>query len=142
MNRRQKIIALYHNLFNLKFALMSVVVNGGIALILNWAHGPKEYLMAGLAGATAGFLSTGVTARVVQHFSPLRSALKSYFWGSLAPASLTFTLYLLAHLWNHTPEMVSSCVAPTLLSFITSFGTNFVTRRGYLLPGNYPQRKP
>jgi hypothetical protein len=105
------------------------------------AHGPEEYLMAGVAQAFSSFLSTGITARVVQHFSPIRSAPVSYFFGSLIPAAMTFVMSLTVHLWNNTPEVLASCVAPTIISYTTSYVTNYITRRGYLLPGNYQKEQ-
>lgn len=135
------VVVLYHNLFNVKFALISAAFSGVVAMMVNWSYGPEEYMMAGLAQAASSFLSTGVTARVVQHFSPLRSAVASYFFGSLVPATLTFLMSLAAHLWNATPEILASCVAPTAISYTTSYVTNFLTRRGYMLPGNYPEAK-
>ena len=141
MKRWKKVVEVYHNLFNAKFAVISAVFNGAIAMAVNSAHGPEEYLTAGLAQAISSFLSTGVTARVVQHFSPIRSAPISYFFGSLVPATMTFVMSLLAHLWNNTPEVLASCVAPTIVSYTTSYVTNFITRRGHLLPGNYKETR-
>jgi len=137
MNRWRKVVIFYHNVFNIKFAIISAACNGLIAMMVNGSYGPKEYLMAGLAQATSSFLSTGITARAVQHFSPIKSAPVSYFWGSLIPATMTFVMSFLAHHWNGTPEVLVSCVAPTLISYTTSYVTNFLTRRGYMLPGNY-----
>ena len=133
----QKVVAIYHNVFNVKFAIISAIFNGFVAVMVNVAHGPQEYLMAGVAQGASSFLSTGVTARVVQHFSPIRSWPVSYFLGSLVPAIMTFVMSLVAHLWNGTPEVLASCVAPTVISYTTSYVTNYMTRRGYLLPGNY-----
>ena len=132
--------ALYHNLFNVKFALISALCNGAIALYVNRGHGIDAAWYAGSAQAIASFFSTGVTARIVQHFSPIENPLRSYFWGSLIPAGLTFLLSVLAHTVNGTPELLRSCIAPTLISFTTSHVTNFITRRGHMLPGNYCRR--
>ncbi|MFA6422107.1 MAG: hypothetical protein WCV92_01810 [Candidatus Buchananbacteria bacterium] len=137
----KKVVYIYHNVFNAKFAIISAVCNGLIAMVVNGAYGPKEYLMAGLAQGASSFLSTGITARVVQHFSPIKSALPSYFFGSLVPASLTFVMSLLVHLWNNTPEVLASCVAPTVISYTTSYITNYLTRHGRMLPGNYGGQK-
>lgn len=139
---QKKAAALYHNLFNLKFAIISAICNGAIAVVINWPYGPGECVAAGLTQAVSSFLSTGVTARVVQHFSPLRSALASYFWGSLIPALLTFSMSFAAHWWNNTPEIVVSCMAPTAISYTTSYVTNFITRRGHMRPGNYKEVDP
>ena len=139
--RWQRVVDIYHNVFNVKFAIISAAFNGVIAMVVNWSHGPEEYAMAGLAQAASSFLSTGVTARVVQHFSPLRSVFASYFFGSMVPATLTFIMSLAVHLWNTTPELLASCIAPTVISYTTSYITNFITRRGYMLPGNYPEVK-
>lgn len=137
----QRAVGVYHNLFNAKFAVISAVCNGTIAMMINWSHGPEEYWVAGLAQAASSFLSTGVTARIVQHFSPVKSVFASYFFGSLVPATLTFLLSLTAHWWNETPELMRSCIAPTAISYTTSYLTNFITRRGYMLPGNYQEVK-
>ena len=139
MNWWRKVVEIYHNMFNVKFAVISAVFNGTVAMMVNSAHGPEECLMAGLAQAVSSFLSTGVTARVVQHFSPIRSAPVSYFFGSLVPATMTFVMSLVAHLWNNTPEVLASCVAPTVISYTTSYITNYITRRGYMLPENYKE---
>lgn len=139
MNWWRKVVEIYHNMFNVKFALISAAFNGLVAMMVNMAHSPEQYLMAGLAQAASSFLSTGVTARVVQHFSPIRSAPVSYFFGSLVPATMTFVMSLAVHLWNNTPEVLASCVAPTVISYTTSYITNYITRRGYMLPGNYKE---
>ena len=137
----KKVVTIYHNVFNVKFAVISAIFNGIIAMAVNMTHGPEEYLMAGLAQAASSFLSTGITARVVQHFSPIRSAPISYFFGSLVPAIMTFAMSLTAHLWNGTPETLASCLIPTIVSYTTSYVTNFITRRGYMLPENYKEVK-
>jgi len=131
-------VGLYHNLFNLKFAVISAVFNGALVMAVNGKHGLRVLLMAGLAQAVSSFFSTGVTARLVQHFSPLESVPGSYLLGSCLPAALTLLLSLGAHFLNHTPELLASCLPATAVSFVTSFGTNFITRRGYLRPPNYP----
>jgi len=136
MNWWRKAVGTYHNIFNIKFAIISAVCNGLIAIMVNAAHSPGEYLMSGVAQAASSFLSTGITARVVQHFSPIRSAFISYFFGSLIPAAMTFAMSLTIHLWNNTPEAMASRVAPTIISYITSYLTNYISRRGYMLPGN------
>lgn len=135
----RKAVEIYHNIFNVKFAVISAAFNGIVAMMVNMAHSPEEYLMAGFAQAASSFLSTGITARVVQHFSPIRSAPISYFFGSLIPATMTFIMSLVAHLWNKTPEVLASCVAPTIVSYTTSHITNYITRRGHMLPGNYKE---
>ena len=141
MNWWQRVVVFYHNVFNVKFAFISAIFNGFVAVMVNVTHGPQEFLMAGVAQAVSSFLSTGVTARVVQHFSPIRSWPISYFFGSLVPATMTFAMSLVAHLWNNTPEVLASCVAPTAISYVTSFVTNYLTRSGYMLPGNYKEKK-
>jgi len=135
-----KMASIYHNVFNIWYALISFFANGAIAMWVNVQYGPEQYLWAGLAQGTSSFLSTGVTARVIQHFSPIESVVRSYFLGSVVPASMTFVMSLTAHICNGTPRVFASCIAPTLISFGTSFVTNWITRRGYLLPANYPKK--
>lgn len=139
MTRWKKVVEIYHNAFNVKFALISAAVNGTIAMMVNRPYGTEEYLMAGLTQATSSFLSTGVTARVVQYFSPIRSAPVSYFFGSLVPTAMTLVMSAVAHRWNSTPDVLESCVAPTVISYTTSYVTNYITRRGHMLPGNYKE---
>ena len=139
MIRWQRVVAFYHNVFNLKYAIMSAIFHGVVAVIVNVAHGPQEFLMAGLAQAGASFLSTGVTARVVQHFSPIRSAPVSYFLGSFVRGTMVFGMSFAAHFWNDTPEVLASCVAPTVVSYVSSYAINYMTRKGRLLPGNYKE---
>jgi len=130
----------YHNLFNMKFALFSAGVNGAIAGAVNSAHGGLESLMAGGTQSLASFLSTGFTARLVQHFSPIKNRFVSYFFGSLIPATATFLISYTGHYINETPELLESCIAPTTISYTTSYITNYITRRGHMLPGNYPTK--
>lgn len=134
----QKIIRLYHNLFNAKLAFISFVCNGILAIYINWSYGYEESLWAGLSQAISSFFSTGFTGRIVQHFSPIKSLAKSLALGSVIPAAFTFILSYAAHWWNETPELLASTIAPTLISFMTSFVTNILTRAGYLRPKNYP----
>ena len=129
---------LYHNLFNAKYAAVSAVVNGAIATAINSEAGSLEMICAGAAQAASSFLSTGFTARLVQHFSPIKNPLWSYSLGSLIPATTTFVMSYTAHTINGTPYPLASCVAPTVISFTTSHVTNYLTRRGFWLPGNYP----
>jgi hypothetical protein len=136
-----KVVAIYHNLFNLKFALISAVTNGLIVLWLNKNHTSADYLSAGGWQALYSFFSTGVTARLIQHFSLVKDPLPSYFFGTFTAASLTFVGSFAVHWLNSTPEILVSCLSPTLISYTTGFGTNFITRRGYMLPGNYPKRE-
>ncbi len=131
---------LYHNSFNPKFAVISACFNGPIAAAVNSPHGRYEMFMACGTQAISSFISTGFTARLVQHFSPINNRFLSYFLGSLIPATATFGLSLLAHYINDTPEMIKSCFAPTTISYSTSLITNYITRRGYLLPANYPRQ--
>ncbi len=137
----QRLIETYHNLFNVKFAIISAIFNSAIVVAVNWSYGPAEFLMAGLAQAISSFLSTGVTARIVQHFSPIKSVFVSYFFGSLIPATLTFFMSFVIHWWNNTPELLISCILPTAISYTTSYITNFITRSGYMLPSNYRKVK-
>ncbi|MBU6323699.1 MAG: hypothetical protein KGI41_04020 [Patescibacteria group bacterium] len=139
MKLPRSIVALYHNVFNIKFAILSAVINGGIVIAVNWSYGPDAYWHAGFSQALASFFSTGVTARVVQHFSFIRSPWRSYFWGSLVPATLTFAMSFSAHWYNGTPELLYSCMPATTLSYFSSYVTNYLTRHGHLLPGNYPK---
>ena len=141
MRLHRKVVAIYHNLFNLKFALVSAVTNGLIVLWLNRHHASADLLSAGAWQAAYSFFSTGVTARVIQHFSLIERPLPSYFLGTLSAAAMTFAGSFAVHWFNGTPEIWASCLSPTLISYTTGFGTNFITRRGYLLPGNYPTRR-
>lgn len=141
LNLGERVHTLYHGTFNAKFALISATCNGPIAAVVNAPHGPGEALAAGLSQSISSFLSTGVTARVVQHFSPIENPWVSYFFGSLIPAAMTFGLSYGGHWINDTPELLKSCIAPTLISYTTSYVTNYITRRGYLLPGNYPTNR-
>src|SRR3989344_6390019 len=138
MGIEKTITTLYHNLFNVKFAVISAGFNGPIAAAINSSHSPLEMIMAGGTQAVSSFISTGITARTVQHFSPIHNWFTSYFFGSLIPATTTFLLSYAGHYFNDTPELLESCIAPTVISYVTSWGTNYITRRGYLLPKNYP----
>jgi len=135
-----KVIATYHNIFNVWYALISFFPNFIIAMWVNGQYGPKQYLWAGLAQGIASFLSTGLTAGMIQHFSPIRSAPKSYLFGTIVPVVMMFVISLTAHLWNGTPRVLASCIAPTLITFSTSFPINWLTRRHWLLPVNYPKK--
>lgn len=134
----QKVVRLYHNLFNIKFAIISAVFNSGVVMVVNKQHSVSVVVAAGAVQAVSSFFSTGVTARVVQHFSPIKDPLKSYLLGSFVPAALTFILSICGHILNNTPELLMSVFPATLMSFVTSFVTNFITRRGYLRPPDYP----
>lgn len=138
MGIEKMVTNLYRNLFNAKFAVISAGFNGPIAAAVNYTHSPLEIIMAGGTQAVSSFISTGITARLVQHFSPINNMFISYFLGSLVPATATFLLSYAGHYINDTPELLESCIAPTTISYVTSWGTNFITRRGYLLPKNYP----
>ncbi|MBS3124051.1 hypothetical protein J4437_05465 [Candidatus Woesearchaeota archaeon] len=140
MNLEEKIYSLYYQSFNAKFALISASFNGPIASLVNYSHGPVEMIMAGSIQALSSFISTGITARLVQHFSPIDNKLISYFFGSLVPATATFLLSYVGHKINQTPELLESCITPTLISYVTSYGTNFITRKGYFLPKDYPTK--
>jgi len=129
---------LYYNAFNPKFAAISAVVNGAIAFGVNREHEGLEMLAAGGTQAIVSFISTGFTARLVQHFSPIKNRIISYSLGSLVPAAATFVMSYVGHEINGTPELLESCIAPVFISYTTSHVTNFITRRGYMLPGNYP----
>ena len=134
----QELAKAYHNIFNIKFALISAAANGGLVLWMNVEHGSWPAGMAGGAQAISSFLSTGITARIVQHFSPMKDPRKAYLLGSVIPASLTFGMSIMAHLMNGTPDPVMNACPATTISFVTSFVTNFITRHGYLRPPNYP----
>lgn len=138
MNLSNTITKLYHNSFNPRFAAISAIVNGAIATGINYEHGSLEMLTAGGTQAAASFLSTGFTARLVQHFSPIKNKAISYFFGSLIPATATFGISYIGHKINGTPELLESCIAPTIISYTTSYATNFITRKGHMLPKNYP----
>jgi len=140
MKLYRSVVAAYHNVFNIKFALISAAVNGPLVVLFNLQHGPSEYLYAGGWQAAMSFFSTGITARVIQHFSLIAKPVSSYFWGTTASALLTFAGSATVHWFNGTPELWMSCLTPTLISYTTAFGTNFITRRGLMLPANYPKR--
>jgi len=129
----------YHNTFNLPLAVVSALFNGPIAAAVNSSYGPEEYIYAGLWQAFVSFFSTGVTGRVVQHFSPIKNPIVSYILGSLIPAAMTFIGSASVHYLQGTPEVLATCIVPTALSLGSSFGTNFLTRRGYMRPENYPK---
>ncbi|MFA6533900.1 MAG: hypothetical protein WCT37_01870 [Patescibacteria group bacterium] len=139
----RKVVKIYHNVFNLKLAVMSFFFNGIAAMVVNAVH-PKEFLLAGIGSAIVGFFSTGVTGRVVQHFSPVKPEIKSYLLGSFVPASMTLTGYLLIHWWLGTTRLALTVAIPTLLSFGTSFLTNLATKsdhpwlKKFVRPPNYP----
>ena len=128
----------YDNVFNIKFAIVSAPLNGIIAGVVNSPHGTLEALTSGGTQATSSFISTGFTARLVQHFSPIDNSVYSYVLGSIIPAIATFVLSYGGHYLNDTPERLESCIAPTLISLSTSLATNYITRRGHLRPRNYP----
>ncbi len=138
---------IYHNSFNPQFAIISAVFNGPIAAAVNYAgHTPGDILFAGLTGVIAGFISTGITARIVQHFSPIQNRVYAYMGGSLVPAAITFAITYAGHTYNESPRPFASCIAPVAISFGTSFVTNYLTRNAYkhlllerLLPKNYPR---
>lgn len=138
MNWLNRVQGAYHNLFNVKFAVLSAIFNGGFILVMNWQHGVWEAGAAGGAQAASSFLSTGITARIVQHFSPIKNPFRAYLLGSVIPATLTFGMSLAAHLLNGTVNPVMNTLPATTISFVTSFVTNFITRHGYLRPPNYP----
>lgn len=127
--------------FNIKFALISAPVNGIIACAVNRDYSALEIATSGGTQAISSFISTGLTARLVQHFSPIKNPLVSYSLGSLIPATATFLLSYGGHALNQTPERLESCIAPTLISLVTSLGTNYITRAGFLRPNNYPLEK-
>jgi hypothetical protein len=137
MGLKEVIAKGYNNSFNEKFALVSAGFNGPIAAFVNSSHGSSEMFWAGFSQAASSFVSTGVTARIVQHFSPLKNRFASYFFGSLVPAAVTFAMSYIAHRINGTPELIESCIAPTVISYTTSYVTNYVTRRGHMLPRGY-----
>ncbi len=141
MTLAETVTSAYHKLFNAKFAAISAACNGPIAAWVNHDHGTLEAMAAGATQAASSFISTGLTARLVQHFSPIENRFISYFFGSLIPATATFLLSYAGHWLNDTPERLESCIAPTIISYGTSYVTNYITRRGYLLPGDYPARK-
>ncbi len=135
----QKLISLYYNSFNAKFAVISAAVNGPIAAYVHSDQGYDAALHAGSTQAVASFLSTGITARIVQHFSPITNPYISYPLGSIIPGTITFLMSLGWHYFRETPEILESCIAPTVISLTTALVTNYITRRGYMLPGNYPK---
>ena len=120
--------------------------NGPIALAVNYAgHTPRDILFAGLTDAISGFISTGITARILQHFSPIKNRVCAYIGGSLVPAAITFAINYINHNYNESPRPLASCIAPVIISFGTSFVTNYATRNAHkhrlleiLLPKNYP----
>lgn len=137
----EKLTSLYHNSFNPKFAWISAACNGPIAGYVNYDHGLEEAIAATLTQAAASFLSTGITARLVQHFSPIQSPWISYSLGSVVPGTVTFLMSFGWHYFSETPELFESCIAPMLISLTTALGTNYITRRGYMLPNNYLRKE-
>jgi hypothetical protein len=137
-----KLELVYHNLFNIRFAIISAVFNGSLELAINSEKGFSIAAGIGMAQAVSSFFSTGFTARLVQHFSPIQNRAQSYLLGSFVPAAITLGLSLTAHYIHGTENpWVNSCPA-TLISFVTSFVTNYITRSGRMLPGNYPKARP
>ena len=136
----KRLALFYNNMFNIKFAAISAPVNWLIAAAVNASHGTLEALASGGTQAVASFLSTRFTARLVQHFSPIRNRFASYSLGNLVPGTATFVLSYIGHSINETPERLESCIAPTVISLGTSLVTNFITRKGYMRPSNYPSR--
>ena len=128
----------YHIAFNAKLAGISAVTNGVIAVGVNYSSGTLEALAAGGTQALASFFSTGFTGRLCQHFSPIENRFASYFLGSIIPASSTLAVSYLFHRINGTDELAATLIAPVAISYTTSFITNYITRLGYLRPGNYP----
>jgi hypothetical protein len=141
MGLERMLTNIYHNSFNIKFAIISAGFNGPIAAAVNHNHSSLEMLTAGTTQAVSSFISTGVTARLVQHFSPFENKYFSYFFGSTIPATATFLLSYVGHYLNDTPEALYSCFAPTIISLTTSLVTNYITRKGYMLPKNYPKKE-
>lgn len=133
----EKLVSLYHNTFNPKFAFISAACNGPIAGYVNYTHGLDEAVAAGCTQGAASFISTGITARIVQHFSPIKNPYVSYPLGSIVPGTMTFLMSFAWHYWNETPELIGSCIAPTFISLTTALATNYITRKGYMLPENY-----
>lgn len=114
----------YYQSFNIKFAAISAIFNGGVVMVINSRQTLTMALGAGLTQAVSSFFSTGVMARIVQHFSPIHSPIRSYLWGSMIPATLTFTISYGAHLANNTSGPLINATPATLVSFGTSFITN------------------
>jgi len=133
-------VTTYHSVFNVWFALISAFINGSLDAFHNWGHGDKAHLYAGASQAALSFFSTGVTARVIQHFSPMKYAMLSYLIGPLSAGALTFAFCYIVHSLNGTPAFWPSVLTPTLISYTTGFGTNFLTRMGYMRPRNYPKQ--
>lgn len=142
MKRINFLLGVYRNFFNIKFAVLSAIVNGGITFMINLPHGWWVIVTAASAQASSSFLSTGMTARIVQHFSPVPGVLRSYGGGSVVPTTITWGMSIVAHLLNGTPDPFLSAMPATCISFVTSFVTNWITRRGYLRPANYPTDLP
>lgn len=123
--------------FSHKLATVSAVVNGTIAATLSSGHGDLEMIAAGVTGATAGFVLTGVTAGIVQCFSPVKNRLYSYIVGGVVAATTTFGITLGFHEAVGNAEALKLCVAPTTISYTTSYVTNWITRKGYMRPKKY-----
>ncbi|MBV9159002.1 MAG: hypothetical protein JO019_00170 [Candidatus Kaiserbacteria bacterium] len=141
MKLRSSVVALYHNLFNPWYACVSAIVNGPIVVYYNWHFSTKVALYAGGYQALLSFVSTGVTARVIQHFSPIPDPVRSYVCGTTAAAFLTFLGAATVHWINDTPAFWYSCLTPTLISWSTAFASNALTRYGFFLPANYPGKR-
>ncbi len=105
MTLTETVTGKYHKLFNAKFAIISAACNGPIAAWVNHDHGTLEAMAAGATQTASSFISTGLTARLVQHFSPIESRFVSYFFGSLVPTTATFLLSYAGHWLNDMSEI-------------------------------------
>jgi len=129
----------YHLLFNAKFAIVSAFFNGSIVAAMHYSEGWSLMSFAALSQAFSSFLSTGFTARLVQHFSPVKNPWKSYLLGSFVPALATLLCSLFFHWCNNTSNILLTIIPPVTISFSTSFMTNFMTKRWkFFRPKNYP----
>ena len=136
---QNKILWFYYASFSLPFAIASAIWNGGWILWFNSDYGTAEWLRAAGGQALMSFLLTGVTARIVQHFSRIESKLWSYSLGSVIPATFTFVVTLAIHWLLGTPAFWSSVLEPAAVSFGTNFVTNWMTRVGFVMPKKYPE---
>ena len=127
MGKWQKVVWVYHNLFNLRLGISAIVIVGGMVALENWQDGIEEMLWAGAVAGFTGFFTTGAQSRVVQHFAVLKNRPIAYLLGSGLPTLGTLIFHLGGQLANQTPELFLSVLSPTLLTLTSSTGLNFGT---------------
>ena len=133
---REKILWLYHNIFNLRLGILALPIVGGMVFFINLEHGWLEALRAGLIAGLTAIITTGSMTRLIQHAALLRRWWISYPVGTLIPASVTMSLHLPGQLANDTPELFWSVGAPVILTLVSSIVLNYMTKR-YLQPKDW-----